>query len=173
MLLSHAAVTCCCHMLLSHATVTCCCSLLLAVTLSSASQPPAAPVTQLTATLQVPVCVNQCRPPAIITGLENATRNSGSDVRLMCIVNDHDAEYSWYKDGVQLSAVPARRLIQMNIVVITQLTPADSGWYSCQVANQYGSTNSTAYLRVLSRPPAIGSLACIVTPSYYLGAGSL
>ncbi|KAF6039047.1 CDON [Bugula neritina] len=155
MLLSHAAVTCCCHMLLSHATVTCCCSLLLAVTLSSASQPPAAPVTQLTATLQVPVCVNQCRPPAIITGLENATRNSGSDVRLMCIVNDHDAEYSWYKDGVQLSAVPARRLIQMNIVVITQLTPADSGWYSCQVANQYGSTNSTAYLRVLSRPPAI------------------
>ncbi|XP_012936570.1 contactin [Aplysia californica] len=83
--------------------------------------------------------------------------------------------YKWYKDGEELSSSPGVQ-VQANTLTIDSLqVDRDSAMYQCAATNEYGTTFSTAQLRVLEITPsflkspmvesvssAIGGMATIV-----------
>ncbi|KAM6429712.1 LOW QUALITY PROTEIN: sialoadhesin [Rhynochetos jubatus] len=74
----------------------------------------------------------------------------GTATTLSCDVpggEDQDLSYTWYKNGAWLRDGPARTLL------FHRVAPGDAGYYSCKVANSWGSDMAKAVSLSVTYPP--------------------
>lgn len=108
-------------------------------------------MTQTTGDLtQLLACDSQCGP-SVTVNLKNMTRTAGSIVRWYCKGDQDDLDYKWYKDGVLLQGVRGYSEIFFRHYLILNAQTSDNGWYTCEIGNEYGSVNTSAYFQVIGR----------------------
>ncbi|XP_067935090.1 cell adhesion molecule-related/down-regulated by oncogenes-like isoform X1 [Watersipora subatra] len=102
----------------------------------------------LSTTAQAPACSSQC-PPIVITALSNMTRPASDIVKWRCQGIVGDISYTWYKDGVLLDRVPGDIAMNDGLLWLSYARTQDTAWYTCQISNQYGAVNTSAYLNII------------------------
>ncbi|CAB3411347.1 unnamed protein product [Caenorhabditis bovis] len=100
-------------------------------------------------------------PPTILQGLHDHLISTESNARFECLLSsaDSDSTVEWFKDTKPIAPLlmPAeqrkRISIRNNILTISGTTESDSGVYQCIVANDVGSSTSSALLYVKDSKP--------------------
>ena len=77
---------------------------------------------------------------------------SASEIKLRCAAKNTSpgTEYTWYKDGRELTLqeFPRYKVKKFKYLKISDLSKGDSGKYTCSVSNQFGSDNATTVVTV-------------------------
>ncbi|KRY56600.1 Neogenin -like protein [Trichinella britovi] len=80
----------------------------------------------------------------------------GSSVDLICVVNGHPKpKVIWLKDQKELSLNSRRRIIGESSLLISDVSVADSGTYTCKASNSLETVESSAALEVNEAPKAV------------------
>lgn len=121
-------------------------------TTTSKAQPSVHPLTlRATEPLSTP-CMGVCRPPLIVVGLTNKTRTAGTAIINTCAATyGSNINYYWYKDEQRIVSQYGKIEIVQGGEQMTVLNarPEDSGWYTCQAENSYGSIVSRGYIYII------------------------
>ncbi|KAL1238904.1 Neogenin [Trichinella spiralis] len=80
----------------------------------------------------------------------------GSSTDLICVVNGHPKpKVIWLKDQKELSLNSRRRIIGESSLLISDVSVADSGTYTCRASNSLETVESSAALEVNEAPKAV------------------
>ncbi|VDO68304.1 unnamed protein product [Haemonchus placei] len=91
-----------------------------------------------------PIKVTQKVPPVIIKPIRSATIPKKRALQLECHATAEPApEYIWYKDGKEIINEG-----YMSLLIIHSVDTGDTGSYTCEVENPYGSAKCTATVTV-------------------------
>lgn len=111
--------------------------------------------------------------PIINKELSNRTVVQGSEVRLMCsVISDLVPYITWLKHSTRYNGVDDKGNIidrlfivkegrnitsseDPQVLILTNVTERDAGWYTCIAANSLGTSFSTAYLSVTDAEPIL------------------
>lgn len=120
--------------------------------------------------------------PIINKELSNRTVVQGSKTRLQCsVISDQVPYITWLKhttrdNGVDSQGKVINRLLIIKeggnitstedpqVVLLTNVTEKDAGWYTCIAANSLGYSSSTAYLNVIDAEPILADAQSHVVP---------
>ncbi len=97
--------------------------------------------------------------PEFLENLQAQTADSGTEIRLECVVaakDSSDLEVHWMKDGKEvkkdsrheLQSIPDRSDIQKLTLLISKSESRDAGKYECIVKNKVGSAKTGAPLAI-------------------------
>ena len=106
---------------------------------------------------------DKCCAPLVVKPLTNMTRLAGSIVKWNCEGDDDTSQFSWYKDGAPLNVPDYGSIVRgyrSEMYTISNAQRRDSGWYTCQISNNYTSVNTSAYFLV------IGRCYCLFLPAF-------
>lgn len=112
-----------------------------------------------------------CEPPDILVQMENVTRSAGQTITSLCLTGETGVTYRWYKNGDSLSHIDGKIEISMldsSTLSLLDAQPSDNGWYTCEAANEYGSSFTRGYIHVIGPPPRCHVLAYFILYSNLL-----
>lgn len=94
-------------------------------------------------------------PPKFYTIPHNRVAEEGETVRFQCAVAGHPAPWCvWDKDGITVTPtarITVKEKDDIRILEIAEVTPEDGGLYRVTLENDYGRTEATARLEVISK----------------------
>ncbi|KAK8375108.1 hypothetical protein O3P69_011326 [Scylla paramamosain] len=111
--------------------------------------------------------------PIINKELSNMTVVQGSEVKLMCsVISDLVPYITWVKHPTRYNGVDDKGNIinrlfivkegrnitsseDPQVLILSNVTERDAGWYTCIAANSLGTSFSTAYLSVIDAEPVM------------------
>ncbi|KAK7073865.1 hypothetical protein SK128_023184, partial [Halocaridina rubra] len=120
--------------------------------------------------------------PIINKELSNLTVVQGSETMLQCsVISDQVPYITWIKHTTRYNGVDSEGNIlnrlfiikeggnitsseDPQVLVLTNVTEEDAGWYTCIAANSLGTSMSTAYLNVTEAEPLVADAESQIVP---------